>query len=253
MVTGWTLELGEVTTILRYPFNSPISSVETLKDKQLSWQIKFSNQSIFHWAPAVFQRVRHTGSSTIFRFHTVQREIFFIKLSAVLSPSGIPVSFCVTFDLGSFAVRLGERLLESGGQGVDRHNGGAESLQPGSSITLNQCASQGRGLHTTIKPVSQCVISVVWGRSIDLWCLGYSEFFCSCDTGTTGISACCWIHQWILRRGLILMWRDTSSSSLFMWHILSYQLLYHIQKELSKHNSAQLNNHNDLMALKSSE
>lgn len=101
----------------------------------------------------VFQRLRHTGLSIIFRFHAVQREKFFVKLSAVLSPSGTPVSFCVTFDLGSFAVRLGERWLETGGQGKDRHNGGAESLQPGSSITLNQCASLGRGLHTTIKPV----------------------------------------------------------------------------------------------------
>lgn len=79
-----------------------------------------------------------------------------IKLSAVLSPSGTEVSFCVTFDLGSFAVHLGERWLVTGGQGKDRHNGEAESVKPGSSITLNQCASLARGAtyhHQTSIPV----------------------------------------------------------------------------------------------------
>lgn len=73
-----------------------------------------------------FQRLRHTGLNTIFRFHAVQRQKFFLKLSAVLSPSGTPVSFCVTFDLGSFAVHLGERWLVTGGQGKDIHNRRAE-------------------------------------------------------------------------------------------------------------------------------
>lgn len=30
--------------------------------------------------------------------------------------------FCVAFDLGSFAVHLGESWLVTGGQGKDRHN-----------------------------------------------------------------------------------------------------------------------------------